>query len=141
MVQNAAAKLVVRARKYDHVTPILIELHWLPVFYRIRFKILLLTYKCLHGEGPEYLCNLLHPVNERSRSLRSSSMNMLQVPRTKLVTCGDRAFSVIAPVLWNQLPNDVKTAQNLQSFKTSLKTYLFTMAFNLCEMCICVSLV
>ena len=129
MVQNAAAKLVVKARKFDHVTPILKELHWLPISYRTQCKILLLTYKCLKGEGPEYLCNMLRPVRAM-RSLRSSSKNVLMVPRTKLVTCGERAFSVIAPVLWNELPIGVKSIENLQFFKRKLKTHLFKVAFN-----------
>ena len=130
MVQNAAAKLVFRVRKYDHVTPLLKDLHWLPVIYRIEFKLLLLTFKCLHGKGPEYLCTMLNPI-ERVRKLRSSSaVNLLKVPRTKLVTCGDRAFSVIAPLLWNKLPDNVRAAKDVDSFKISLKTYLFKKAFN-----------
>ena len=58
-IQNSAARLVSLSRKYDHLTPILHELHWLPVKYRIIYKILLLTYKCLHGMGPIYLQELL----------------------------------------------------------------------------------
>ena len=50
-IQNSAARLVSLSRKFNHITPILRELHWLPVKYRIIYKILLLTYKCLHGMG------------------------------------------------------------------------------------------
>ena len=58
-VQNAAARLLTSTRKYDHITPVLRELHWLPVKYRIQFKILLLTFKAIHGMAPDYISRLL----------------------------------------------------------------------------------
>ena len=51
-VQNAAARTIMRTRKYDHITPVLIQLHWLPVEQRILFKIRLLTWKAMHGLSP-----------------------------------------------------------------------------------------
>ena len=61
LVQNAAAKVICTLRKFDHVTPSLYNLHWLPVEQRIIFKILLLVYKARSGEGPKYLKDLLLP--------------------------------------------------------------------------------
>ena len=58
-IQNSAARLVTRTRSSDHITPVLRTLHWLPVKYRIMYKILLLTYKCMHGLAPEYLNDLI----------------------------------------------------------------------------------
>ena len=58
-IQNSAARLVTRSRTYDHVTPILPNLHWLPIRSRIDFKILLLTYQRLHGTAPAYLQDLV----------------------------------------------------------------------------------
>ena len=75
--QNAAARLIKLSRKYDHITPHLMDLHWLPIEYRIQFKILLLTYKTLNGLAPSYLSDLLQryaPV----RNLRSFSAFLLQ---------------------------------------------------------------
>ena len=57
--QNSAARLVTRTRFSDHITPVLRDLHWLPVKFRIMYKIPLLTYKCLHGLPPEYLSDLI----------------------------------------------------------------------------------
>ena len=54
-IQNAAARLVKGAPRFCHVTPLLFHLHWLPISYRIKFKILLLTFKCLYGLAPNYL--------------------------------------------------------------------------------------
>ncbi len=59
MVQNAAARVLTRTRKYDHISPILSTLHWLPIKHRIDFKILLITYKALNGLAPQYLSKLL----------------------------------------------------------------------------------
>ena len=128
MVQNAAAKVICKARKYEHVTPFFLELHWLPVYYRIQFKILLLTYKCLNGQGAEYLCALLS-VHSSKRELKSSVQNLLYIPRTVFKSCGDRAFSFAAPTLWNSLPVHIKNAKTVESFKSGLKTYLFAKAF------------
>jgi hypothetical protein len=58
-VQNCAARLVARISKRDHITPVLYDLHWLPVQYRIKYKILLYTYKALNGVAPAYLTNLI----------------------------------------------------------------------------------
>ena len=60
-VQNCAARLITRSRKHDHITPILRQLHWLPVHSRIKYKILLLTFKALHGLAPSYITEMLQP--------------------------------------------------------------------------------
>ncbi len=70
VVQNAAARVLSRSRKYDHITPILQSLHWLPIKFRISYKILLLTFKALNGLAPAYLTSLMSHYNP-SRSLRS----------------------------------------------------------------------
>ncbi len=80
IVQNAAARVLTRSRKYDHITPILQSLHWLPVKFRISYKILLLAYKALNDSAPAYLTSLLSRYNP-SRSLRSHNSGLLVVPR------------------------------------------------------------
>ena len=129
-VHNAAAKLVTKSRKHDHVTPILRQLHWLPVMYRIRFKVLMLVFKCLHGLAPSYLKELLVPYTP-PRALRSCNQFLLSdtAPKSSKVTVGDRAFSRIAPKLWNELPLHIRSSSCLVSFKTALKTHYFRHAF------------
>jgi hypothetical protein len=129
LIQNTAARLVLLARKYDHVTPLLIELHWLPVEYRIQFKILLITFKALNGMAPQYISDLIKPYTP-TRSLRSESKHLLVKPRYTLETYGRRSFEVSAPLLWNTLPHDIKLSKTLFSFKKNVKTYLFKKAFN-----------
>ena len=127
-IHHAAARLIFLLKKRDHISPILKHLHWLPIKLRIEYKIILLTYKALNGLAPTYISELLHPVLH-SRSLRSNSQNLLVLPKTHSVTYGDRRFSFAAPKLWNQLPEDLKSADSLFKFKKQLKTYLFQKAF------------
>ena len=127
--QNNAARLVAKVSKYSHVTPLLRELHWLPISYRISFKILVLTYNALNGLSPAYIRDLLTSYSPQ-RTLRSSSKCLLTVPPTHLKTYGDRSFSYAAPVLWNNLPSDIKCAQSISSFKSKLKTHFFLKAYS-----------
>ncbi|KAI2655645.1 RNA-directed DNA polymerase from mobile element jockey [Labeo rohita] len=128
IVQNAAARVLTRSGKYDHITPILKSLHWLPIRFRISYKIALLTYKALNGLAPAYLTSLLPRYNP-SRSLRSQNSGLLVVPRIAKSTKGGRAFSHLAPKLWNSLPDNIRGSDTLSLFKSRLKTHLFSQAF------------
>ena len=119
-LQNLAARMVSGSQKYDHITPVLKDLHWLPVLQRIQYKVLLLTYKCLHGLAPGYLSDLLQ---------KSRRGNSLLLPLTKRVHFGDRSFSKSGPVLWNLLPLHIRDSPSVDSFKSRLKTFLFKKAF------------
>ena len=127
-VQNAAARLITLSRKHEHITPILLNLHWLPVNYRIIFKILLITYKALNDLAPTYVRDLLTPYIP-PRQLRSSSKDLLSIPHFNLKTYGARSFSVAAPTLCNTLPSDIKNSSSVSRFKHKLKTFLFKKAF------------
>ena len=128
-VQNNAARVVSGSKKYDHITPVLKDLHWLPIRKRIDFKILLLTFKCMQGCAPLYLRKLLVK-QAKTRTLRSNTKNLLQIPLTNLKRFGDRAFCAYAPRLWNELPDNIKAADSVQNFKKQLKTLLFRKEFN-----------
>ncbi len=110
------------------VKPILESLHWLPISSRIDFKIALLTYKCLNGLAPQYLADLLVPYN-CSRQLRSSNKSLLKVPTTKTKTFGSRAFTYAAPTVWNELPENIKKSNNVESFKKMLKSHYFKKSY------------
>ena len=83
---NAAARLIYRRRRFDHVTPLLRDFHWLKVpESRVAYKLAVTVYRCLHGMPPPYLCDGLQRVAELNRSpLRSSMSNALVVPSTRL---------------------------------------------------------
>ena len=128
-IQNIAARIVTRTRRDAHITPILKQLHWLPVKGRILFKILLLTYSCVNGLAPKYLCELIS-LYKPSRTLRSPSLHLLHVPKYRLSTYGQRAFQVSAPTEWNKLPLEIRLSTSIEIFKTNLKTYLFSIHFH-----------
>ena len=125
---NAAAKGITCKQKLDHITPLLIELHWLPVRQRIIFKILLYTLKALHGPAPTYLTELISPYVPR-RALRSADQLLLEQPTHKLKLTGLRAFSVFAPYLWNSVLFEIKSSASVSIFKAKLRTYLFPQAY------------
>ena len=127
-IQNIAARILTRSNKQCHTTPILKKLHWLPVRYRIIFKILVLTYQAYHGVAPDYLCELISK-HHSIKSLRSNGMMLLNEPKIKGTTYGPRSFVYAAPHEWNKIPFYIKTSVNLAIFKSSLKTYLFKLAF------------
>ena len=123
-IQNTAARLITGTKHYESIKPALRELHWLPIESRIIFKLLLITFKIIHGLCPAYLSPLLQQYCPQ-RNLRSSSKLLFTVPIVNSVTYGERAFSFSAPKLWNTLPNSVKNAPSLSTFKSALKTFLF----------------
>jgi len=127
-VQNAAARLVTAARRCDHITPVLRQLHWLPVRQRVVFKIAGLVHQLLVGAAPAYPtddCRLLSDVGCRPLRSNSNDMRKLLVPRThnKL---GDRSFSAAGPRLLNDLPPGLRRpGLAFDSFRQSLKIHLF----------------
>ena len=128
-IQNCAARLVTRTRKYERITPVLRRLHWLPVRQRTLFKVLVFTYCALNATAPNYLMQLISHRNV-SRTLRSgSSIELLFVPKSRTVTHGDRCFEVASPILWNNLPVSIRTAKCVTQFRSQLKTHLFKVAF------------
>jgi len=128
-VLNAAAHLVHKSRKYDHVTHLLRDLHWLRVpRERIQFRLAVQVYRCRHNLAPLYLANDLHWTDESEalQRLRSGARQRLMVPRTRLRTIGDRAFGVVASRVWNSL---LPLSSSLPSFTRQLKTFLFQNSF------------
>ena len=130
-VQNAAARLITSTKKYDHITPVLYNLHWLPVFYRIYFKILIITFKAIYNMSPSYISNLVSIKSCSVYSLRSKSLLFLDRPKTHMLsTLGTRSFCAAVPTLWNSLPATIREITSLSIFKEKLKTCLFNLAYN-----------
>ena len=98
MTQNSAARLIMRQRRRDHITPVLIELHWLPIRFRVMYKLLVLTFLAIHNLAPAYITDLISTY-EPGRQLRSASRALLAVPHHNLERFGRRGFSVNAPRL------------------------------------------
>ena len=120
-LQNRACRIIKGLKKKDGTEPHLQELHWLRIQERIEFKILLLTFKSINGIAPSYLSNLVTYDSYGSRDIALHSP----------VSNSSRAFSVVAPRLWNDLPQDIKQSRDINIFKNKLKSHLFRRSYNL----------
>ena len=128
-VQNHLARVVSGAKRRDHITPILQDLHWLPIEYRIRYKVALITHQVLKEQQPQYLAELATR-HQPARNLRSSAQNRLAKPLINFSRLGSQSFTSASETVWNSLPNKLKLLNCKTTFKKQLKTVLFNIAYN-----------
>ena len=121
-VQNAAVRLVCSLPRHEHVTSSFIRLHWLPIKFRINFKIAMLCFKCIHANAPNYLKKSMVAIKKTSTyNLRSStSIQLEDHSRRSKKTLGDRASSNASTKIWNSLPQSLQLQPNLNTFKSLL---------------------
>ena len=125
-IQNACARFVRRIPRSQHdLSHIFKELHWLPIKFRIKYKLSCMVHRCLFGDSPDYLKELLQaaPSSTIPILLRSQSAVELYCPRAHHTRCG--AFSICGPHEWNSLPAYIRNMTNFEMFKKNLKTFLF----------------
>ena len=117
--------------KYCHVTPLLVDLHWLPVKFRIEFKILLIVFKIFRGLAPLYLSVLITPKPVSKYNLRSSSdSTLLSYSNVKpKATLDERTFLFAAHKLWNVLLRYIRDFISIDTLKRKLKSHLYEKAF------------
>ena len=119
-IQNYAARVILRLPKSSGITIHLKSLHWLPVKVRSTYKIACLCYHCHSSTAPSYVTDMLHKKPLHTRNTRSSSCTMPLLNRP--AHSGDRSFSFASSSVWNSIPNDVRCAPSLSSYKSRLKT-------------------
>ena len=126
-IQNYAARVILCLPKSSSIAIHIKSLHWFPVKVRSTYKIACLCYHCHSSTAPSYVTDMLHKKPLHTRNTRSSSytMPLLNRPAHSMATLGDRSFSFASSSVWNSIPNDVRCAPSLLSFKSRLKTYLF----------------
>jgi hypothetical protein len=131
-VQNAAAQLIFQLGPQDHVIPSLIQLHWLPVQYRVQFKLCSFMHSIHNGRSPAYLTDIVQATSTRSTrsGLRSAGTTNYILPRLR-TKFGEQAFSHAGPAAWNALPPGLRNIIVSTSFKRQLKTHFFKIAYNL----------
>ena len=117
-VQNSATRLILGLSPRDHVSQALVDLHWLPVCYRIQYKLALMMYTAAHtGQTTSYIKDAVTPISQdpTRRRLRSADTTYYAVPRTR-TKFGERAFCVAGPSTWNSLPESLRTTDCTQDF-------------------------
>ena len=129
-VMHAAVRLVANLGWRDSVTEAMQTLHWLPIVFRVRYKLCVMMHASVGGNAPEYINNVLVPTSTLSgrSTLRSFTSGGYEVPRVR-TEFGRRAFSVSGPVAWNQLPQELRRIVDISSFKRHLKAHLFQIAY------------
>lgn len=120
---NAAARMVTGGKKYDHISPALRELKWLPIDMRANFRTACLTHKALHTGKPAYLAAKLQKAGQ-SRNLRSTNTLLLIPPKSRSHKNASRSFSGNAPKIWNSIPVHIRTNTSFLEFKKQLKDLL-----------------
>ena len=124
-VQNSSARIVTqeRLRYHESMSRALMGLNWLPVIKRIEYKLLLYTYKSLHGLAPGYFCELVVPYVSH-RVLMSVKLNLITVPPGKPGKYGSRSFARASANLWNSLSGKgatwLKNSPTIESFKKNI---------------------
>ena len=134
-ILHRGARLITGSSRRDRITPILIDLHWLPIKARIEYKICVLTFLALKTDEPGYLKEKLRKYTlpeTQSQTRHALNQHRLDQPTAKS-KYGDRAFSHSAPRLYNKLPNHIKDSENIVTFKKNLKTFLFRKSYDLCD--------
>ena len=131
MIMNRSARLIRWISARDRITPVLIDLHWLPIKARIVYKICVLTHQALCSGAPVYLRSMLEVLQPTNAiNTRRAYNGFLNEPRCSSFY-GFRAFKSAAPRLYNGLPSDIKSIDNIRDFKGKLKTYLFRKCYDL----------
>ena len=129
-VQNVAARLIFQESRFCHITSLLRSPHWLPVKYRIVFKIILTTFKAIHGLALAYISELISVRDTGRYDLRSNDGLLLAPCRGKtLTTLGDRSFHAAATKLWKDLPGSIRNTQSLNKFKKGIKPFFICKSF------------
>ena len=127
-VQNAAARLIHQAPRFCHITPLLVDLHWLDIKSRIDFKIILLTFIAIHGQAPAYICELVNLKPNSSYGLRSNNkilLSTLNFRTDDYLLWGTALLLQRPPTMEYLILLSIRQEQNLEHFKKKLKTYLF----------------
>lgn len=128
LAQNTAARVITKTKKYEHITPVLKQLHWLPINRRSEYKAMLLIYNALNNQGPSYISQLLQWYKP-SRPLRSRLTPSLVPCRGRSTKINKRLLRGGCSTQWNNLPPSIRTAKSFSVFKTLLKTHYFNIVY------------
>ena len=129
--QNVWHGYIRNLAKRDSVLPVMMELHWLPLRFRITFKLCVLMHSVHYGSGPKYLAEMVVPISSlpgRERLRSAGSLNY-DICRTRLKFT-EHSFAVSGPTAWNSLPLELKQTSNVMKFKKLLKSHLFLLAYS-----------
>ena len=122
-IHNFACRILCGAKKFDHITPLLKDLRWLPIRQQLYFRFAVLAFKCMTRRAPEYLTSkLVRSSAVSTRNTRNSQLLNISLFRT---ASGQRTFQYRASSLWNELQPALKLSPSVTEFKRLLRQKLF----------------
>ena len=128
VLHNSSARMLTNTSKYDSISPILYQLHWLPIKFRILFKVLTMAHKFIYGiNTPSYINLQIKKPQRVTRAASYAELSCPETPRLKSVGYKSLYFSIATE--WNKLPGYMRNEHSFNMFKTALKTHLFELAF------------
>ena len=130
--QRYAARLACNKTQRDSAHDCMKFLHWLPIEFRTKFQSMTIVFKTLQGNGPGYLQTKLKTKTYQRTIRRSTAKGItLNAPFNKRKTYGDHGFTDTAASHWKNLPEYIRLAWDIRTFKRVLKTHYFRLAQNL----------
>ena len=128
LAQNTLVWVITQKSRFCRITPILADLHWLPVCHRLNFKIAIIAFKVLHFQQPSYLAALVL-LHVPMQSLCSFYSLWIYIPSQKPAMAKSKSFSSGASDIWNELPCHLSSISGLPAFRKRLKHHFFSSAF------------
>ena len=125
-VQNMACRIVCNLNKFNHVSSSMQDLHWLKIPHRIEIKVAYIMFKCIHGQSPKYLTDLL-PTKHSTQQWHSYPLDRYPSILHRTSLAYNASFPAAGTRLWNTLPKDIRQQPSLDMFRANLKTYLFNL--------------
>ena len=129
MIQNMGCRVISSLKKHDHVSNAMKEIYWLKFQEWIQFKVLVIMNQCANGLAPSFLTNLLD-LDLTRKHLRSDPQGKLPIPCCSLSQVHNSSIRYAGPRLWNELPQYLRSANSLGTFKSLLKRHLFKKSYD-----------
>ena len=127
-IQNMACRIVCNLCKFTHVSSSMQDLHWLKIPYQIQFRVACIMFKCINGQSPKYLTDLL-PSKQKTKQLHSSTSDRYPSIQHRSSLAYNASFLAAGPRLWNSLPKNIRQQPSLDMFRSNLKTHLFKICY------------
>ena len=124
-----SCRVICDVRKFDHISSVMADLHWLKVNEHIIFKVAVFMYKCVTSTAPKYLSSLV--IKSHGRPLCSSTIGLLPVSKCNTMLVQNSSFSSMGPKIWNGLPQSISHATSVHQVKGLLKTFWFKRSYDL----------
>ena len=128
-IQNMSCMMIYQLPKYSTINTYLDQLHWLKMQEQIIYKVVTVMYKCINNIAPTYLLEMVISQLPHTRSLRSTNRGLFYTTKSRTEFVHSSSLKSMGPCISNTLPANIKNSNNIDIFKTRLKTHLFRISY------------